>query len=69
MGKTPDEVYFNRRAANTLPRIEPRKFAKQATPCAAPRMCIRGKAGANIKFIIDFHEGNRLLPIVRLERV
>ncbi|MCL2624521.1 MAG: DDE-type integrase/transposase/recombinase [Planctomycetaceae bacterium] len=69
LGRTPNEVYFNRRAANTLPRIEPRKFAKHSTPCAAPRTMIRGKAGANIKLVLDFHEGNRLLPIVKFERV
>ena len=68
-GKTPNEIYFNRRAANTLPRIEPRKYAKHSTPCAAPRMMIRGKSGAKIKLVLDFHEGNKLLPIVRIERV
>ena len=68
-GKTPNEVYCNRRAANTLPRIEPRKYAKQATPCASPRMMIRGKAGVKIKLALDFVNGNRLLPIVKIEKV
>ena len=67
-GKTPNEIYFNRRAANTLPRIEPRKYAKHLTPCAAPRMMIRGKAGTNIRLVLDFHDRNRLLPIVKFER-
>ena len=53
-GKTPNEVYFNRRAANTLPRIEPRTYAKHSTPCASPRMMIRGKAGIKVKLVIDF---------------
>jgi hypothetical protein len=68
-GRTPNEVYFNRRAANTLSRIEPRKYAKHSTPCAAPRMMIRGKAGVNVKLALDFVNGNRLLPIVKIERV
>ncbi len=68
-GKTPNETYFGRRPANTLPRLEPRKYAKQATPCAAPRMCIRGKAGVKVKLVLDYVDGKRLLPIVKLERV
>jgi len=60
-GRTPDEVYINRRAANTLPRIEPRKHAKHSTPCASPRMIIRGKAGDNIRLVLDFYEGNRVV--------
>ena len=69
LGKTPNEIYFGRRAANTLPRIEPRKYAKHSTPCASPRMCIRGKAGVNVKLVLDFVNGNRLLPIVKIEKV
>jgi len=68
-GRTPNEVYYNRRAANTLPRIEPRKYAKHSTPCAAPRMCIRGKAGVKVKLVVDFVNGNRLLPVVKIEKV
>jgi len=68
-GRTPNEIYFNRRAANTLPRIEPRKHAKHSTPCAAPRTCIRGKAGVKVKLAIDFVNGNRLLPVVKIEKV
>ena len=36
-GRTPDEVYFGRRAANTLPRIEPRPKVTHRTPCANHR--------------------------------
>ncbi len=32
-------------------------------------MCIRGKAGVNVRLILDFVGGKRLLPIVQLERV
>jgi transposase InsO family protein len=68
-GRTPNEVYCKRRAANTLPRIEPRKYAKHSMPCASPRTCIRGKAGSNIKLVLDFVDGKRSLPIVRIEKV
>ena len=68
-GRTPNEVYFNRRAANTLRRIEPRKYAKHSTPCASPGMMIRGKAGVKVKLAVNFLNGNRLLPIVKIERV
>jgi len=68
-GKTPNEVYFHRRAANTKPRIETRPRAKHSTPCAAPRMCIAGRAGAKVKVRLDFLEGRPHLPIIKIERV
>jgi len=69
LGRTPNEIYFKRRAANTLPRIEPRKYAKHSTPCASPRTCIRGRAGVHIKLVLDFLDGNRLLPVVKIAKV
>ncbi|MDR2114967.1 MAG: integrase core domain-containing protein, partial [Planctomycetaceae bacterium] len=44
-GKTPNEVYYHRHAANAKPRIETRPKVKHSTPCAKPRMCIAGKSG------------------------
>ena len=67
-GKTPDEVYFNLRAANTLPRIEPRPKARHSTPCAKPRMMMRGKAGRKVELQLSFL-GERLhLPILVARR-
>jgi putative transposase len=68
-GKTPNEVYYNRRAANSKPRIETRPLAKHQTPCASPRMCIAGRAGAKVKVRLDFLEGRLHLPIIKVERV
>jgi transposase InsO family protein len=68
-GKTPNEVYFNLRAANAKPRIETRPLAKHSTPCAATRMCIAGRAGAKVKVRLEFLEGRRHLPIIKIERV
>ena len=47
-GRTPDEVYHRKRAANTLPRTEPRVGLKHSSPCAAPRVMMAGKAGRNV---------------------
>ena len=68
-GKTPNEVYFKRRAVNTKPRIETRPLAKHSTPCAAPRTCIAGRAGAKVKVMLEFLEGRRHLPIFKVERI
>jgi len=68
-GKTPNEVYFKRRAANAKPRIETRPLAKHSTPCAAPRTCIAGRAGAKVKVRLEFLEGRRHLPIIKAERI
>ncbi|GHT46462.1 hypothetical protein FACS189454_07630 [Planctomycetales bacterium] len=67
-GKTPNEVYFYRHAANAKPRIETRPLAKHKTPCASPRMCIAGKAGTKVKVRLDFLEGRLHLPIIKVER-
>jgi transposase InsO family protein/DNA-binding transcriptional regulator YiaG len=68
-GKTPNEVYFGCCAANAKPRIETQPLTKHSTPCACPRMCIAGKAGAKVKVRLEFLEGWRHLPIVKVERV
>jgi hypothetical protein len=68
-GKTPNEMYFHRHPANAKPRIETRPLAKHKTPCASPRMCIAGRAGAKINVHLDFLEGRLHLPIIRVERI
>jgi transposase InsO family protein len=68
-GKTPNEVYHHRHAANAKPRIETRPLAKHSTPCAKPRMCIAGRSGAKVKVRLEFLEGRRHLPIVKVERI
>lgn len=68
-GRTPNEVFFHRRAKNTLPRIEMRPSVRHSMPCASPRMMIAGNAGAKVKFKIEFFGGRSHLPILRVERI
>jgi hypothetical protein len=67
--KTPNEVYHHRHAANAKPRIETRPKTKHSTPCAKPRMCIAGKAGAKVKLRLEFLERRLYLPIIKVERI
>jgi len=67
-GKTPDEVYFGLRAANTLPRLEPRPKVHHSTPCAKPRMMMAGKAGRKINLHLSFLDGRSHLPILTVQR-
>ena len=67
-GRTPDEVYFKMRAANTLPRIEPRVGLKHSSPCAKPRTMMAGKAGRKVNVKLSFLEGRKHLPIIQVLR-
>ena len=68
-GKTPNEVFYSRPAANEQPRLEPRKHWPRGSPCAAPQVDIEGEPGDPIRIEIDCLEGRRHLPIVRARRV
>ena len=68
-GRTPNEVFFHRRAKNTLPKIETRPLVKHSTPCATPRMIIAGKAGAKVKARIEFLGGRSHLQVFHIERI
>jgi len=67
-GKTPNEVYFKRRAANQQPRIEPRSGWPRGSPCAKPQTLVAGRPGDKFMLQVDFHERRRHLPIVTLKR-
>ena len=67
-GKTPDEVFFSRPAANEQPRIEPRRRWPRGSPCAKPQVGIMGSPGDPIVLEIDCLEGRRHLPIVRVRQ-
>ena len=67
-GRTPDEIYFRKRAANTLPRIEPRLGLKHSSPCAAPHTMMAGKAGRKVDVKLTFLEGRKHLPIIQVLR-
>ncbi|MDR2439672.1 MAG: hypothetical protein LBE12_09940 [Planctomycetaceae bacterium] len=68
-GKTPNEVYYHRHAANAKPRIETRPKVKHSTLCAKPRMCIADKIGTKIKLRLEFLEGQLYLPLIRIEQI
>ena len=68
-GRRPDEVYYRKRAANTLPRIEPRGVGlKHSSPCAAPRVMIAGKAGRKVNVQLALLEDRKHLPIIQVLR-
>ena len=64
-GKTPNEVYFSRPAANKQSRLEPRPRWPRGSPCAKPQVGIAGNPGDPIIVEIDCLEGRRHLPIIR----
>jgi len=64
-GKTPNEVYFSRPAANEQPRFEPRKRWPHGSPCAKPQVGVDGEPGDPVILEIDCHKGRRHLPIIR----
>jgi hypothetical protein len=64
-GKTPNEVYFFRQAANQQPRYEPRERWPRGSLCARPQAEVAGEPGDPIVLEIDCLEGRRHLPIIR----
>lgn len=67
-GKTPNEVYFSRPAANQQSRMEPRKRWPRGSPCASPQVGIDGEPGDAVILEIDCYKGRRHLPILRARR-
>ena len=65
-GKTPNEVHFARSPANEQPRIEPRRKWPRGSPCAKPQVAAQGNPGDAMILEIDYHEGRRHLPIIRV---
>jgi transposase InsO family protein len=68
-GRTPNEVYFQRHPANRRPRFETRNRWPRGSPCAAPWALARAKPGARVELDVEFQDGRRHLPVVRLRRV
>ena len=67
-GRTPNEVFFSRPAANEQPHIEPRPHWPRGSPCAAPHVGVDGKPGDPFVLKIDYLAGRRHLPIIRVRR-
>ena len=68
-GRTPDEVYYDRAAANEMPRLEPRARYPAASRCAAPQVPIGGKPGCALRLVVSHPDGAPHLPVVRLEKI
>ena len=68
-GKTLNEVYDNRYPANRRPRLEPRRRWPRGSPCAQPWALVAGKPGDQFNVRVDYHAGQRHLPVVTLRRV
>jgi hypothetical protein len=67
-GRTPDEVYFARFPANRRPRFESRSRWPRGSPCARPWALVKGKPGVFLDLDIEFLDGRRHLPVVRVKR-
>ena len=67
-GKTPNEVFFSRPAANEQPRLEPRERWPRGSPCAAPRVPVKGKSGVQLELQVTYHANRKHLPVVTLNR-
>jgi transposase InsO family protein len=60
-GRTPDEVYASQTPARDGPRFEPRaRFPTRGE--------LRGKPGDTVELTVDYLEGRKHLPIVKLQR-
>ena len=68
-GRTPNEVYHGRPAANAGPRIEPRALWPREAPCAAPAAPVTGEVGQNVDLVVSCYAGLKHLPIIQLKRV
>lgn len=68
-GRTPHEVYHGLRPANRRPRLEPRERWPRGSPCARPQTLVAGQPGDGFRLVVQFHQGQRHLPIVSLQRV
>jgi hypothetical protein len=66
---TPDEIYDGGKPLWKRARFEPRDRWRRDATCAAPQPRIAGRCGAKLELTVNFLEGRRHLPIVRLRRV
>ncbi|MDP7288166.1 MAG: integrase core domain-containing protein, partial [Phycisphaerae bacterium] len=68
-GRTPNEVYHDRPAANEMPRIEVRPLWPTEASCATPAAAIDGEPGQKVELVVSYHAGRKHLPIIQLKRV
>jgi len=68
-GRTANEVYNGRPAANETSRIEPRPNWPPGAPCAAPAAAIDGEPGQKVVLLVSYHADRKHLPVIQLKRV
>ncbi len=66
--RSPNEVYFRLLPRNQRPRIEPRPNWPRSSSCARPRTPLAGQPGYRFAIEVEFLDGHRHRPIVRLHR-
>jgi len=67
-GRTPLEVFDERKPDHRRPRLEPRARYPSSAPCAGPRVPVRGRRGPKIELMVSHPTGTPHLPVVRLRR-
>jgi transposase InsO family protein len=68
-GRTPDEVFEGRAAANEAPRFEPRKcYPLKRPPARAAPKAVRGKRGVVLQLVVERLDDQPHLPVVELRR-
>jgi putative transposase len=68
-GRTPDEVFEGRAAANQEPRFEPRTcYPLRPHPARAAPMAVRGKRGVVVDLVVPRLHDQPHLPVVELRR-
>ena len=67
-GRTPNEAHYKQHPACRYPRFEPRSRWPRGSPCAAPRVPVRGRAGVRLSLDVTYHAGETHLPIIKLQR-
>ncbi|MGH9436920.1 MAG: hypothetical protein ACRD22_03270 [Terriglobia bacterium] len=68
-GRTPDEKYRRIQPKATYPRLEPQPQWPPGSPCAAPKVAVRGECGARFTLDVGHFQGRKHLPIATLKRV
>ena len=66
-GRTPDERYRRVASACRRPRYEPRPGWPSESRCASPQEKVRGKPGGSLELVVDYYQGHRHLPAVKLK--
>jgi hypothetical protein len=65
-GRTPNEAYQDRVAANLALRVEPRAAWPVTASCASPHVPIRGASSHVLRLVVEYHAGRKHLPVIKL---